>query len=383
MSADRQSALFAVGIRQEAATIYPSIGAIHAEVDTMLENEFYTQDQHGPFEYFELDNFLLESGEVLANAKLAYAVHGKLNEAKDNAILFTIMFSGTSKNMAHYIGGGLALDPAKYCIILPNQLGNGLSTSPQNAHETQAMSRFPKLSIGDDIEAQHRLLIEHFGIKELQLVTGWSMGAQQTYEWAIRYPEMVKRAVPIAGTAKCTPHDRMFVEVFCEALKSDPAWKNGEYTEPHACQLGLKRLARVFALMGCSAEFYKREDWERLGFKSLQQCLTDFWEAWFLPMDPNALLAMAEKWKNGDSSAPYDGFLEKALNRITAKTHVIAFDKDMFITVEDCRHEQQCITESELKIIPSSMGHFSMLGCFEEDFSSIDNIYREILSLNL
>jgi len=85
--------------------------------------------------------------------------------------------------------GGLALDPAKYCIILPNQLGNGLSTSPQNAHETQAMSRFPKLSIGDDIEAQHRLLIEHFEIKELQLVTGWSMGAQQTYEWAIRYPE--------------------------------------------------------------------------------------------------------------------------------------------------------------------------------------------------
>ena len=37
--------------------------------------------------------------------------------------------------------------------------------------------------------AQHRLLTEHFGIQELKLVTGWSMGAQQTYEWAIRYPE--------------------------------------------------------------------------------------------------------------------------------------------------------------------------------------------------
>ncbi|MGZ8200584.1 MAG: alpha/beta fold hydrolase [Methylosarcina sp.] len=348
----------------------------------MLENEFYTQERHGPFEYFELGDFLLESGEVLADAKIAYALHGKLNEAKNNAILMTIMFSGTSKNMEHYIGKDLALDPTKYCIILPNQLGNGLSTSSQNAHESQARSKFPRLSIGDDVEAQHRLLTERFGIKELQLVTGWSMGAQQTYEWAIRYPEMIKRAVPIAGTAKCTPHDRLFVDVFCEALKSDPAWENGEYTEPHACQTGLKRLAQVFALMGCSAEFYKQRYWKRLGFESLQQCLTDFWEAWFLPMDPNVLLKMAEKWKNGDSSARYDGDLVRALKRITAKTHVVAFEQDMFIPVEDCRYEQKCIHGSELKVISSSMGHFSMLGCFEEDFLSIDNVYKEILSHN-
>ena len=113
----------------------------------MLENAFYSQERHGPFEYFELGNFLLESGELLTDAKLAYSVHGKLNEAKDNAILMTIMFSGTSKHMEHYIGEGLALDPTKYCIILPNQLGNGLSTSPQNANEAQAMSRFPRLSV--------------------------------------------------------------------------------------------------------------------------------------------------------------------------------------------------------------------------------------------
>jgi len=348
----------------------------------MLENTFYTQERHGPFEYFELGNFLLESGELLTDAKLAYAVHGKLNEAKDNAILMTIMFSGTSKHMEHYIGEGLALDPTKYCIILPNQLGNGLSISPQNANEAHAMSKFPRLSIGDDVEAQYRLLTEYFGINELQLVTGWSMGAQQTYEWAIRYPEMVKRAVPIAGTARCTPHDRLYVDVFCEALKSDPAWDNGEYKAPHACTTGLKRLARVFALMGCCAEFYKDEDWKRIGFESMQQFLTDFWEAWFLPMDPNVLLVLAEKWKNGDSSQAYSGNLEKALQRITAITRVIAFEKDMFVSVEDCKYEQQFITNSELEIIPSSMGHFSMLGCFAEDFSRIDSIYRDILSTN-
>ena len=31
-------------------------------------------------------------------------------------------------------------------------------------------------------------------MSELALVLGFSMGAQQTYEWAIRYPDVVKRA---------------------------------------------------------------------------------------------------------------------------------------------------------------------------------------------
>jgi pimeloyl-ACP methyl ester carboxylesterase len=67
------------------------------------------------------------------------------------------------------------------------------------------------VTIGDDVRAQHRLVTEHFGIKHLELVLGWSMGAEQTYEWAVRFPDMVKRALPFAGTAKTTPHDYIFV----------------------------------------------------------------------------------------------------------------------------------------------------------------------------
>ncbi len=183
----------------------------------MLVNDYYSQDQHGPYSFFELGNFQLESGETLENAKLAYSVHVELNEVKDNTVLFTIMFSGTSKDMEHHIGPGKALDPKNYCIILSNQIGAGLSTSPHNIDSSQSMTGFPDVTIGDDVVAQHRLVTELFGIDVLQLVTGWSMGAQQTYEWAIRFPEMVKRAAPIAGTAKCTPHDALYVDVFSEA----------------------------------------------------------------------------------------------------------------------------------------------------------------------
>ncbi len=346
----------------------------------MLDNEYYTQDQHGPYKFFQLGDFQLESGGVLNKAELAYAVHGHLNEAKDNAVLFTIMFSGTSKNMEHYIGSGKALDPNKYCIILPNQIGGGLSTSPHNIDGPQSMSGFPAISIGDDVVAQHRLLTEQFGISELQLVTGWSMGAQQTYEWAVRFPDMVKRAVPIAGTAKCTPHDFLYVDNFCEALLSDPAYGMGNYSGPHACELGLKRLAHVFAMMGLSTEFYKQQLWERLGFDSMHAMLEGFWEAWFKPMDPNALLIQARKWQTGNCSTHTNGNLAAALEKISAKTHVIAFEEDMFIPVRDCEYEQKMISNSKLVVIPSLMGHFSMLGLFEEDFQLINENLSSILA---
>ncbi len=96
------------------------------------------------------------------------------------------MYSGTPKAMEIFIGEGRPLDPTKYFIILSGQFGNGFSSSPSNTPPSFNMGAFPKIMIGDDVRAQHRLVTEKFGISELQLVLGWSMGAEQTYEWAVR-----------------------------------------------------------------------------------------------------------------------------------------------------------------------------------------------------
>ena len=216
----------------------------------MVDNEYYSEENLGPHEYFELGDFPLIQGETLKDAKLAYRTHGTLSESKDNAILFPHMWSGTSKSMEIFIGEGRPLDPSKYFIILPGQFGNGFSSSPSNTPPPHNMGAFPNVMIGDDVVAQHRLVTEVFGIEELQLVTGWSMGAEQTYEWAVRFPDMVKRAAPFAGTAKTTPHDYIFVRSHENAIKSDPAWNGGFYTEPHAVEVGLKRHAEVWPVMG-------------------------------------------------------------------------------------------------------------------------------------
>jgi homoserine O-acetyltransferase len=72
------------------------------------------------------------------------------------------------------------------------------------------------------VRAQYKLTTEKFGLQSFALVVGGSMGAQQTYEWAVRYPDMVKRAAPIAGTARNTIHDFLFTETLVEAITSDP-----------------------------------------------------------------------------------------------------------------------------------------------------------------
>ena len=84
------------------------------------------------------------------------------------------------------------------------------------------MGNFPDVRIGDDVRAQHKFVTEKFGLESLALVVGGSMGAQQTYEWVVRYPDMVQRAAPIAGTARNSLHDFLFAETLIDAITSDP-----------------------------------------------------------------------------------------------------------------------------------------------------------------
>jgi homoserine O-acetyltransferase len=348
-----------------------------------IANEYYSEDVHGPHEYFELGDFTLELGETLPGATLAYKTHGTLNEAKDNAILFPHMYSGTPKAMEIFVGEGRPLDPSKYFIIFPGQFGNGFSSSPSNTAAPLDRGAFPKVMIGDDVRAQHRLVTEKFGINELQLVLGWSMGAQQTYEWAVRYPDMVVRAAPFAGTAKTTPHDFMFVRLHEDVIKSDPAWNGGFYDKPHAVQKGLRRHAQVWSVMGVTQELYKREAWRDAGFSSLDDFNRRFWEGWFVPMDPNDLLTMAWKWRHGDVSRHTGGDLAAALRRIRAKTFVMPFSGDMFFPPADCAEEQELIADSELRVIESPWGHFTMFCMTEHDRQAIDDNLRDLLAVRV
>jgi homoserine O-acetyltransferase/O-succinyltransferase len=345
----------------------------------MAINEYYSEDIHGIHETFDLGNFPLENGETLRNAKLLYKTHGKLNDKKDNAILFAHMWSGTSSSMEGFIGKGRPLDPEKYFIILPGMFGNGFSSSPSNTPTPHDRGAFPDVTIGDDVVAQHRLLTERFGIKQLELVLGWSMGAQQTYEWAVRYPDMVKRAAPFAGFAKVTPHNALWVTSHEDALKSDPNFNNGFYDNASDCHVGIRRHSRLWGVMGLCQDFYKQETWRSLSFSSLEDFQKGFWDNYFLPMDPNNLICMSWKWRHGDVSKHANGNLKEALSRIKAKTYVITFTNDMFFPPEHSMAEQEMITNSEFFLINTLWAHFGMFCCANEN-EQIDPILSKLLA---
>lgn len=346
----------------------------------MYQNDFYAPEVHGPYEMVSIGRLDLENGEVIENCELAVATRGELNEAKDNAILIPTWFTGTHQAwLESYIGPEHALNPKKYFIVIVNQIGNGLSTSPHNTDdESIAMSKFPFVSIGDDVVAQERLLREHFGVTELFAVVGGSMGAQQTYEWAVRFPDKVKRAAPIAGTAQNTPHDYLFTQVLMDAVTSDPGFNGGEYDSHQDVMEGLKRHARVWAIMGLSTEWWKQERWRALELESRDQAVTEFLEPTFAALDPNSLIAMGRKWQYGDVARLHGGDLAAALGRITAKVFVMPISEDMFFPVRDCAAEAELIPNAELRVIEDIAGHFALFNFEPTYMEQIDRHLGEL-----
>lgn len=350
----------------------------------MVDNPYYSSEFHGDYETVSIGRLELEEGGVIPDCQLAFTTWGELNEARDNAILITTWYSGTHQIWRDvYVGPEHALNPERYFIVCIDQIGSGLSTSPHNASGANAelaMSRFPRVRIGDDVVAQERLLREHFGIERLQLVVGGSMGAQQTYEWAVRFPEKVLRAAPIAGTAQNTPHDFLYTQALCEQFWSDPGWNGGEYGSNADVTEGIKRHAHIWAVMGFSTEFWKQEVWRALEFESKEAFIEGFLEPYFLAMDPNDLLCMAWKWQRGDVARHTGGDLDAALGRITAKTFVMPIDEDMFFPVRDCRAEQERVKGSELRVVQDVLGHLALFGVAPTYMPQIDRHLGELLA---
>jgi homoserine O-acetyltransferase/O-succinyltransferase len=333
------------------------------------------------YEIFDLGDVTLQGGATLRDAKLAYKTYGELNSDKSNAIVYPTWYSGRHWDNEWLIGEGMALDPDEYFIIVPNMLGNGLSSSPSNTPPPYNQARFPNVTFYDQVQQQHKLVTEKFGIETLPLVTGWSMGAGQTYQWAVSFPDMVQRACPFCGSSKTSEHNIVFLEGVKSALTADDAFKGGWYDEKP--QKGLRAAARVYAGWGFSQAFYWDQVYKELGFTSLEDFLVGFWEGFFLDRrDPNNLLAMLWTWQNGDigSTPGFDGDHVAALRSIKADTISLPAEKDLYFPPEDEEYASQFIPNGEFRVIPGVWGHFAGGGANPVDTKYIDDVLKELLA---
>ncbi|PSB56459.1 hypothetical protein C7B61_20560, partial [filamentous cyanobacterium CCP1] len=278
------------------------------------------------------------------------------------------------------IGEEMALDPNRYFIIIPNMFGNGLSSSPSNTPEPYNKARFPQVTFYDNVRAQHLLVTQQFGIEQIALVIGWSMGAGQSYQWGVSYPEMVQRIFPFCGSAKTSLHNIVFLEGVKAALQADAAWKGGWYDSPPTT--GLRAVGRVYAGWGLSQAFYWDKVYLEMGYSSLEDFLVAFWEGFFLKKDANNLLAMLWTWQNGNigNTPGFDGNFEKALAAIKAKAIVMPCEKDLYFPPEDNAYEVKFMPNAELRVIKSVWGHFAGGGANPVDTQFIDDNVKELLA---
>lgn len=334
------------------------------------------------YEIFELGSVQLQSGATLRDCMLAYKTYGTLNSKKNNVIVYPTWYSGQHTENEWLIGEGMALDPKNYFIVIPNMLGNGLSSSPSNMPEPYNASRFPNVTAYDNVRVQHRLITEKFGIERVKLVTGWSMGALQAFHWGCLFPDMVERILPFCGSAKCSRHNFVFLEGVKAALTADAAWDNGWYkVKP---EKGLRAMARVYAGWGFSQAFYREQlDIKALGYSSLEDFLVAFWEGFFLPKDANNLLTMLWTWQNGDISAnpQFSGNFDKALGAIKAKALVMPGQTDLYFPTDDSKYEVSKMPNAEFRPIPSIWGHFAGgPGTNPVDVKFLDKCLKELLA---
>ena len=173
---------------------------------------------HAAHYTFTLAHFTFESGTTVPDVRVVYATYGRLSAMRDNAILLPSHYLADHHGYDWLIGPGLALDTTRYFLVATELFGNGHSSSPSNTPEPFHGPRFPVATVRDNVEAVHRLLVDELGITHLRAIIGFSMGAEQAFQWAVSYPAFTDRIVATSGTAKCWPHGVVRLEAQIGAI---------------------------------------------------------------------------------------------------------------------------------------------------------------------
>jgi homoserine O-acetyltransferase len=318
------------------------------------------QAQPPPLERHEfiIPNFHTESGAVLPEARLVYTTVGQLSAAGDNAILLPSHYMANFNGYNWLIGAqDRALDPTRNLLVLTELFGNGRSSSPSNTPEPFHGPRFPIVTVRDNVDAVHRLLAQELKINHLRAVVGFSMGAEQAFQWAVSYPGYMDAIVATSGTAKCYGHGYVRLEGQIAALTTDPAWQGGEYATPPA--KGLEAFGLVWAAWLYSQDWWRQELW-----RTNTPPGTTFDQVWQgfrkrFSADANDYILQARTWQRHDvgTTPGFNGDTERALRSIKARVLYMPSETDLYFPITDARYEQAFIGRVTFTPIPSLWGH--------------------------
>jgi homoserine O-acetyltransferase len=342
---------------------------------------------------FVLDEPLpLECGRSLVNPTLHYAVYGRLNAARDNAVLVCHALSGSAlvgEWWPEVFAPGAVLSLERDFVICINLLGSCYGSTGPGAVDPATGQiygpDFPLISIRDNVRAQAKLL-DSLGVRKLRLVLGGSIGGMQTVEWCILFPERVRRAV-IIGVAPLAAMGLALNHLQRQAIQHDPEWMGGRYLPQRPPRRGLSLARQVGMMSYKSAELFDErygrspnrsgeDPWKASDSDGSNPCgliggrfdiagyLDHQGERFVERFDANSYLAILRTMDTWD---PLRGFSSptEAFGRIRAKLTIVGISSDWLFPPETVRQFAEAIVsagvQAEYREMVSAHGHDAFL----------------------
>jgi homoserine O-acetyltransferase/O-succinyltransferase len=351
----------------------------------------------------------LYRGGVLSNAVVAYETWGRLNEARDNVIA---IFTGLSPS-AHaasspadpkpgwwesMIGEGKPIDTSRFFVVCINSLGSPFgSTGPASIDPQTGRPygiSFPEISV-EDIARAGREALHTLGIERIACVIGPSLGGMVVLAYAVQFPDEVDNLVTISGAASASPFAIALRSLQREMVRSDPAWRGGNYEPGRGPRLGMRLARKLGTITYRSAEewqqrFGRRRVPETAGLAGdfrpqfeVEAYLEHQAHRFAESFDANAYLYMSRAMDQFDLAEHAAGSLAGAFERFrTRRTLVIGVEHDMLYTIDQQREIADQLRAAgrdvEFHAFPSLQGHDAFLVDLARFEPAIGNFLKSI-----
>jgi homoserine O-acetyltransferase len=344
-------------------------------------------------DFVSAEPFTFECGRTIPGFTLRYETYGRLNERRDNVIFICHALSGDHHAAGihslrdrkpgwwnNIVGPGKAFDTTRFFVVCSNCLGGcqgstgPLSTNPETGRAFGM--DFPALSVRDMVHADKRLL-DDLGVTGLHAVVGGSMGGMRVLQFGIEYPDFVRRMLPMATTARESAQAIAFNAVGREAIVQDQEWNGGDYPAGGGPRVGLaiaRMMAHITYLSDLSMDrkFGRRKragapggaDAESTGRFEVESYLVHQGQSFINRFDANTYLYITRALDNYDPAGAH-GSLEKAFERVKARTLSVAFTSDWLFPPEQNREIVLALLRAGKSAsyaeLTSDLGHDSFL----------------------
>jgi homoserine O-acetyltransferase len=351
-----------------------------------------TADQPGRRLVALAEPLRLHRGGVVERPVIAYECWGRLNEARDNAV---VIFTGLSPS-AHaasshddprpgwwetMIGEGRPIDTGRFFVVCVNSLGSPFGSSgpasPDPVTGRPYGIGFPEIAL-EDIAAAGHAVVRSLGIGRLAALIGPSLGGMVVLAYCALYPGEVENLVSISGAAAATPFAIALRSLQREMVRADPAWRGGNYEPGRGPRLGM-RLARKLGTITYRSQQEWQERFGRMRVSETTGLSGDFRPQFEVEaylehqalrfadvFDANAYLYLSRAMDQFDLADHGEGSLATAYARFgVRRALVLGVETDMLFPVFQQRELADGLREAgvdvEFHAFPSLQGHDAFL----------------------